>query len=96
MKEESNNLAKKIKAAQEKLDEGDGRPPPPGASRYSIELLSGVVVGGLLGWGADMLFGTKPWIFIVFLLLGTCGGFLNIVKLARRQDLGHIDADSKK
>lgn len=92
--DETTELAAKIRAVKEKhVDKTEV--PPPGASRYSIELVSGTVVGGLIGWGLDHLIGTKPWFFIVCLILGIVGGFFNIVRLAKRQNLGHTGRDSK-
>src|SRR5258708_1067289 len=36
--------------------------------RLSSELVAGVVVGALLGWGFDRLLSTRPWGLIVFVL----------------------------
>lgn len=92
--EETTDLAEKIRAAKEKhVDKTEVV--PPSASRYSIELVSGTVVGGGIGWGIDYIAHTKPWFFIVCLILGIVGGFFNIVRLAKRQNLGHTGADSK-
>lgn len=88
-------LAERIRAAKEKIADTGGESKPPGASRYSIELLSGIAVGGGAGWLLDDYIGTKPWFFILFLLLGMAGGFFNIVRLASGKDFGHTDRDSK-
>src|SRR4030095_3823119 len=37
--------------------------------RLSSELIAGVVVGAVIGWGFDRLLSTSPWGLIVFLLL---------------------------
>src|SRR5439155_17367115 len=37
--------------------------------QLSSELIAGVVVGALIGWGRDHLLSTSPWGLIVFVLL---------------------------
>ena len=53
--------------------------------KISAELIGGVVVGGGLGWLLDKWLGTFPWLFILFFLLGSAAGILNIVKQAQRE-----------
>ena len=80
-----------------KLDQVKGRAPaqPEGdpaargramsfAFRLATELVAGVFVGGLLGWGLDKVLGTAPILLIVCLLLGVAGGLLNSVRAAQR------------
>jgi ATP synthase protein I len=61
-----------------------------GASDYSkgyklaSEFVAGVLVGGLIGFGLDKLFGTLPLFLIVFLLLGFGAGLLNMSRSANR------------
>jgi ATP synthase protein I len=50
--------------------------------RLSAELVGGVILGAGLGWGLDYLFGTSPWGFIVFILLGFAGGVLTVMRSA--------------
>ena len=40
-----------------------------------IHFFSCVMVGGAMGFGLDKLFGTKPWLMLVFLLLGFVAAF---------------------
>ncbi|HZE53275.1 MAG TPA: AtpZ/AtpI family protein, partial [Bradyrhizobium sp.] len=42
--------------------------------RLSSELVAGVVVGALIGWGFDRLLSTSPFGLIVFFLLGFAAG----------------------
>jgi ATP synthase protein I len=49
--------------------------------RVGVELVSALLVGGAIGWGLDSLFGTKPILLGVFLLLGAAAGMLNVVRL---------------
>jgi ATP synthase protein I len=65
--------------------------PPPGSVgsgmargiRLSTELVAGVFVGALIGWGLDRWLGISPWGLMVFLLLGFAAGVLNVVRAAR-------------
>jgi F0F1-type ATP synthase assembly protein I len=50
--------------------------------RLSSELVAGVVVGALIGWGIDRLLSTSPWGLIVFLLLGFTAGVVNVIRSA--------------
>ena len=54
------------------------------ALRLGTDLVAGVAVGGLIGFWLDRLFDTKPILFIVFFLLGTAAGFLNVFRTARQ------------
>src|SRR3974390_3569948 len=45
--------------------------------RLSSELIAGVVVGALIGWGFDRLLSTSPFGLIVFFLLGFAAGVLH-------------------
>jgi ATP synthase protein I len=61
-----------------------------GASDYSkgyklaSEFVAGVLVGGLIGYGVDFVFGTLPLFLIIFLLLGFAAGILNMSRAANR------------
>jgi ATP synthase protein I len=50
--------------------------------RVLAEFVAGVVVGGVIGWQADVWLGTSPFGLVVFLALGTVAGFWNVYKLA--------------
>lgn len=50
--------------------------------RLSSELVAGVVVGTILGWGFDRLLSTSPWGLIVFMLLGFVAGVVNVMRSA--------------
>ena len=51
--------------------------------KLSVELVGGVVVGGLIGWALDQLFGTKPILMLVFLVLGAASGIMNVMRTAK-------------
>lgn len=53
------------------------------AFKLSIELIAGVAVGGFIGWALDQLFGTKPILMLVFLVLGAASGIMNVMRTAK-------------
>ncbi len=48
------------------------------ASTIGLHMVSGIIVGGLIGYGIDYYFGTKPLWFIIFFVLGIGAGFRNV------------------
>jgi ATP synthase protein I len=48
--------------------------------RVVTELVAGIVVGGGIGWLLDKWLGTTPLLLILFGLLGTAGGFWNVIR----------------
>lgn len=54
------------------------------AMRLVAELVSGPVVGLLIGWGLDKALGTKPWMVIGFVFLGLGAGIFNVMRAARQ------------
>lgn len=50
--------------------------------RLSSELIAGVLVGAVIGWGFDRLLSTSPWGLIVFFLLGFTAGVINVMRAA--------------
>jgi ATP synthase protein I len=50
--------------------------------RLSSELIAGVVVGAVIGWGFDRLLSTSPFGLIVFFLLGFVAGVINVMRSA--------------
>lgn len=59
-------------------------PSPMGvALRFGSEMMSGLLVGGGIGWGLDYLFGTKPILLIVFFVLGAAAGIRNVMRSAK-------------
>lgn len=52
--------------------------------RAASEMVAGVLVGTGLGFLLDRFFGTKPWLLIIFMMLGMAAGFRNIYRLGMR------------
>jgi len=53
------------------------------ALRVGVELVSALAVGLAIGWLLDAWLGTRPWLMLVFILLGGAAGILNVYRLAR-------------
>ena len=79
--------------AAERHEQAESAKPPASmtdASAYArgyklvSEFAAGTLVGGLIGYGIDWLFGTLPFGLIIFLLLGFGAGFLNLARAAYR------------
>ena len=51
------------------------------ALRIGTDLVAALVVGVLIGVLLDYWLGTKPWMLILFFLLGAAAGFMNIFRL---------------
>lgn len=49
--------------------------------RVGVELVAALVVAVAIGYGLDRLFGTKPILTAVFVLLGGAAGILNVWRL---------------
>jgi ATP synthase protein I len=93
LEKRSNELGQKLDAVRQ-TDEGrrkvgarDGRGEAMGrALRLSAELIAGVVVGSAIGWYLDKLMGNqKPYMFILFFLLGAAAGMMNVIRTAMRE-----------
>jgi ATP synthase protein I len=53
------------------------------AMKLAAELVAGVIVGGCIGWALDQWFGTSPIMMVVFLILGSAAGILNVIRSAQ-------------
>ena len=54
------------------------------ASGIGITLVLATVMGGLMGYGLDRLLGTKPWMLIIFTILGIAAGFVEMIRMVIR------------
>jgi ATP synthase protein I len=52
--------------------------------RMAAEMVAAVIVGGAIGYGLDSLLGSKPWLFLLFFVLGFAAGVLNVVRSYER------------
>lgn len=53
------------------------------AWRMVIELVAGLGIGFGMGYGLDALFGTSPWLMIVFIFLGLAAGIQTMMRSAK-------------
>jgi len=67
------------------------QPKPPADEHYSsasqgwrmvIELVSGLGIGFGVGYGLDVLFGTLPWLLVLFTMLGFAAGVKTMLRTA--------------
>lgn len=71
-----------------KASEAKIRPAPSGGSamgiafRIATDLVAAVAVGTAIGYGLDWWLGTKPWLMMVFFMLGSAAGVLNVIRIA--------------
>lgn len=85
-------LDAKLKAAQARRPQSQERPggrkggPPSGIGigmRMATEIVAAVGVGVGVGLVLDSWLGTKPWLMILFLLLGCAAAFMNVIRTGR-------------
>ena len=84
------SLEERLSKAQSQEAARTGKGPAPDANealgnRVLSTLIGGLVGGALIGWVLDRLFHTGHVLLIVFLVLGTVGGFWSIIKLSSRR-----------
>ena len=88
LKKRASELGAKLETAKHRHDGASkaGRGDAMGRGmKIAAELIGGVIAGGAIGWFLDRWLGTKPWLFIVFFLLGTAAGMLNIIRQAGKE-----------
>lgn len=49
--------------------------------RAGVEVFSALVVGIGIGWFLDRWLGTWPWLFLLFFVLGSVAGVLNVYRM---------------
>lgn len=84
------DLNKRIAKAQAEIDARD-RPKYMATGkgmglgfRMASDFAAAVIVGAVLGWGLDALFGWTPWGLIACLMLGFVAGVRNVVATASK------------
>ena len=53
------------------------------AWRMVVELVAGLGIGFVIGYGLDMVLGTKPFLMVVFTLLGFAAGVKTVIRTAQ-------------
>jgi ATP synthase protein I len=87
------SLDAQLKSARERMPSAETRSESGGdragmatGLRLSAEILAGLLVGLGAGWALDRWLGTSPWLLLVFMLLGTTAGIVNVVRSGNRLD----------
>lgn len=83
-------LDRRLRSAQktrkDRLPEDRTRRPNSGmglALRLGVELVTGLAVGGGIGWLLDQWLGTLPWFLLLFFFLGAAAGMMNVFRTAK-------------
>lgn len=62
------------------------------AWRMVIELVAGLGIGFGIGYGLDALFGTRPWLMVVFVILGFIAGVKTMIRSAEEVQRKQVEA----
>jgi len=76
-------LDRKLSAAKAREAARNEKKEPSGAGigfRVATDIVAALVVGVLIGLALDEALGTKPWMMIVFFILGAAAGVLNVFR----------------
>lgn len=55
------------------------------ASSVGIHLVVSTFIGFAIGYGLDKLFGTSPYLTVIFLIIGIIAGFRELIRIAKKQ-----------
>lgn len=85
------DLRRRVSAAR---GEGASKTAPPQspaslALRFGGEFGAAIIVGALLGYGADYFLHTSPWGLVIGLVLGFVAGVVNVVRTAQTYSRAH-------
>ena len=83
------DLEDRLRRAHEVSDKSAGRTPGRRSSRsglgfamrLGVELVSALIVGVAIGYFLDRWLGTKPWLMLLFFVLGAAAGFINVYRV---------------
>lgn len=64
--------------------------------RMMIELTAGVLIGAAMGMGLDSLFGTKPWLLVVMVLIGLAAGVRVMMQSVARYEAKRVQLMSEE
>ncbi len=79
------SLKKKIQEAKEKIEEPVVEAPKPLGKimKVVVEIVAAMAVGLGIGILIDNYFDTRPFFIIVFFLLGSAAGIMNVFRVAK-------------
>ena len=83
--ENLNSLKKKIQEAKEKIEEPVVEAPKPLGKimKVVVEIVAALAVGWGIGILIDNYLDTRPFVIIVFFLLGSAAGIMNVFRVAK-------------
>ena len=55
------------------------------AARASVDIVAALAIGVGIGLALDWWLGTKPWLMVLFFVLGAAAGIANVFRLVRGQ-----------
>jgi ATP synthase protein I len=61
------------------------------AWRMVLELVTGLGIGFGMGFGLDYVFGTKPFLLVLFILLGFAAGVRTMMRTAQELQQSEVD-----
>jgi ATP synthase protein I len=64
------------------------------AWRMVIELVAGLGIGFGIGFGLDAVLGTRPWLMVIFTLLGFVAGVKTMIRSAEEVQRKQMDAET--
>jgi ATP synthase protein I len=77
---------RKLKAQERRPAPESGIGPRSGlglAMRIGVEIVAALIVGAGIGILLDRWLGTTPWLLVVFFILGSAAGMLNVYRVVR-------------
>jgi ATP synthase protein I len=89
-------LADKRKVETPKRHQDDHHSQAQMAWRMVIELVTGLLLGFGIGYGLDALFGTIPWLMIVFTLLGMAAGIKTMLRSAKEMQAPETSGETSE
>ncbi len=66
-----------------------------GGFRIAVDMLAALAVGTGLGYMADRMLGTMPWIMLAGIFFGFAAGVRNMIRSARRMNAQRNGSDEK-
>ena len=79
------SLNQRIQKAKDNSNQGKNKPPRPvgKAMKVVVEIVAAMAVGLVIGILLDNYFDTRPIFIIIFFLLGSAAGILNVFRVAK-------------
>ena len=104
---QNDDPAERMKALEARIAaaRGDDKKKPHSEEHYSqgqmawrmvIELVAGLGIGFGIGYGLDALFGTTPWLMIVFIFVGLAAGVKTMMRSAQEMQRDQLAKDASK